>query len=251
MNFSRIRKITVFSALSLFLPFIFNSENGLGQERRLRWVGLFNSEMIAWLENENQMANLCPDTLPSDRKSQCEAERRRPKQWEIGVFAIPSEGTHRIGRIIVTATPGRPLVTSFQESGSSIQRPFQTDLYLEDWGYGPYFHQTIVEQRGPWFLLPKNPFPAPAWINLNDISKEFDTQTVEVGGIYELETKSIVIVAYSQSGIVVRQEQPADMWCRDGDPPPLIPSETVEIKYQDLFDKDGHLKIRIKYVKGC
>ncbi|MBU2499283.1 MAG: hypothetical protein KKE57_10305 [Proteobacteria bacterium] len=251
MKSSRSRFIRGLCTSALFLVFVLLSKDGLSQRKDLRWVGLYNVEMLAWLENENQMARLCPNTLSPEEKRACEAKNRRPKTWEIGVFTSPSTGAERIGKILMTAIPGSPLMAAFQGADASTPIPFQPDLYLEDWGYGPYFHQTVLDQRGPWFLLPKNPLPVPAWINLNDISKDFHIQSFEVGVIYELDGESIVVVTFTQSGILVRAEQPADMWCQEGDPPPLEPAETKEIKYQDLFDKNGHLKMTVKYMKGC
>ena len=244
------RTVPLVSVLILLL--IPLSREGLAQPQHLRWVGLYNAEMLAWLENENRMARLCPNDLSADDKGECEAKYRKPMRWEIGVFTSPSSEAEGIGTIILTAVPGAALRAAFQVAGGPANPvPFQPDLYLEDWGYGPYFHQTALDQRGPWFLLPKNPFPAPAWININDISTEFYIELLQPGVIYQMEGESIVVVAFTRSGLLVREEQPADMWCQEGDPPPLQPAGTKEIKYQDLFDLDGHLKMTLKYMKGC
>ena len=48
-----------------------------------------------------------------------------------------------------------------------------------------------------------------------------------------------------------RLEQDADMWCDSGDPPPLKPWQEIRIPLRDLYTATGHLRLHVKYTRGC
>jgi hypothetical protein len=60
-----------------------------------------------------------------------------------------------------------------------------------------------------------------------------------------------VIVAIERDFIRARPEQPADMWCDSGEPPPLQPWTELRIPRRDLYSPTGHLLLAPSYMKGC
>ena len=257
---NRVKQVEFFLIVALFLSFSINLKKSIAEEKPLLWIGLYNSEMIAWLENENCLQNknceeeLCPGSLSIEERKECEIKNLKPRSWELSVLDVPSNDGKKIGNLIITSIPGKGIKAAFKPTNSSDSISFQPDLFDEDWGYGPYFHQTVLEwKKEGWFLLPKNPLPFPAWINLLEISQEIDSHiiSIEIGQVYQFDDKSIVILDITKTGLLIRLEQPSDMWCEEGDPPPLTPSKPKELKYDNIFDKDGHLKLKIKYKRGC
>jgi hypothetical protein len=61
-----------------------------------------------------------------------------------------------------------------------------------------------------------------------------------------------LFVIGAESGVLrARAEQPADMWCRASSRPPLEPWKELRIPFRDLFTAAGHLRVHIKYTRGC
>ena len=54
---NRIRQVGSFLIVFLFLSFSIHLKKSIAEEKHLLWIGLYNSEMIAWLENENCLQN--------------------------------------------------------------------------------------------------------------------------------------------------------------------------------------------------
>ena len=115
----------------------------------LAWIGLFNNELVGWLENENRLGELCVAEQGSQDWQECRATHMEPKVAVIPVRAAPQVDGKRLGEIVLLAAPGRGLRV-FASAGRVAQR-FIPDLFDEDWGYGPYFHQTILERQNHGF----------------------------------------------------------------------------------------------------
>ena len=49
----------------------------------------------------------------------------------------------------------------------------------------------------------------------------------------------------------LRPEQPADFWCGEGEPPVAEPGGQLRYTRAELSDERGHLRFRLKYLKGC
>ena len=90
----------------------------------------------------------------------------RPKEHSFPVRSAPGDAAPVVGTLVVRAEPGRGLRASYRAGPSASPTEFTPDLFDSDWGYGPYFHQTFLERRGRWFLLPAGPLPEPGWIEL-------------------------------------------------------------------------------------
>ncbi len=213
------------------------------------WVGLWNGEMVRWAENENQIASLCPKALAQEERVKCKAENLAEKVWTIGAYTRPDKNSRKAGEILITVKPGDPFVASFKSPGGEIAQ-FEPDLYDQDWGYGPYFHQTILEQKGDWLEIPLRPFTRSAWIHPGAAIQRMDIIPIRKGPVYELDTQNIVITDIGKETVSYRSENSADMWCNAGAPPKPPAGESKTIRIRELFS-NGHLKLDIKYKRGC
>lgn len=218
------------------------------QEGFRGWVGLHNPERHGWLENENRIGELCADSADP---AACRAEMLAPAVDVYALHAEPDESSAQIGDLLVQATPGRGLTAQFRAAGAETVISFVPDVFLQDWGYGPYFHQTIVEQEGDWFQLPPDPWEAQVWLRRGNETSPSSVIYVQPQDIVEIDGKGLYVVAAEPDALLLRAEQPADLWCREGDPPPLIPDEPTRYSRTDLVDARGHLRMRPKYMKGC
>ena len=218
------------------------------QERFRGWVGLDNPARHGWLENENRIGELCAD---SANREACRKEMLTPAVDVYTLHAEPNQSSPHLGDLLVQATPGRGLTVQFRAAGSATAVSFVPDVFLQDWGYGPYFHQTIARQEGDWFQLPRDPWQVPVWLRRGSEISRPSIIYVRPGDIVEIDGEGMYVVAVERDALLLRAEQPADLWCREGDPPPLIPDAPVRYSRTDLIDVRGHLIVRPKYLKGC
>ena len=100
------------------------------------WLGLFNRDLVEWLENENQLAGLC-STVTSTDSDRCRAQKLAPKIHLVGLRAGPSENAAAAGSLLLVAVPGRGLRSFFVPVTGGVATEFQPDLFDADWGYGP------------------------------------------------------------------------------------------------------------------
>ena len=163
----------------------------------------------------------------------------------------PDSSSHRIGDLIVVVVPGRGLTSHFRVVGAQRSTPFTPDLFLQDWGYGPFFHQTISAQSGNWFRLPRGPWEKEVWVRREGESEQSSMIPLRTGDIIEMKGSSWYVIAAEPDALLLRAEQPADLWCEEGDPPPVTPAEETRFSREELLDSDGHLVVRLKYLKGC
>ena len=212
------------------------------------WIGLHRAEQVGWLENENRIGQLCGG---ADDFDACFSEMMGPAPTVVPLYVEPELSSARIGYLIVIAVPGRGLSAHFLATEADAATLVTPDLFLRDWGYGPpYFHQTFTRRVGTWFQLPPGPWEAPVWI---DRASDAGPSILEVhaGDIIELQGRGMYVVSADRDELSLRPEQPADMWCREGEPPPLAPHQPTVYSRAELLDDAGHLMIRPKYMKGC
>ncbi len=211
------------------------------------WVGLYSHDMVAWLENENQLQKLCPGN--ASEASRCREATMAPKLLVINLYSGPDPKAGSRGSILVQATPGVGLRFFFVRMTGGAPVEFEADFTVRDWGYGPFFHQTYLDRRGDWFQLPEDPFPQGTWFNARDLGGDPDIRLVE--GIVESPQGHLLILGREEGIIRARLEQPADMWC-DSDPaPPLTPWKELRIPTAEFYDAKGHLIVSPAYPKGC
>ena len=216
------------------------------------WIGLYTPALIEWLENENRMNELCSHTradTPTWRE--CRDERLRPKQDVIPLWSAPHATATPEGSLVIQAMPGRGLRAYYRPPHGGPVTEFVPDLFDPDWGYGPYFHQTFLERRGTWLLLPAAPFPRPAWVNLRDFADDLQVRLLKIGEIIKAPGGDLVVLGMERGVLRARPEQEADMWCKAGNPPPLKPALEVRIPLEELYSPTGHLLVGIKYTRGC
>jgi hypothetical protein len=174
------------------------------------WVGLYSDRLIEWLENENRLAELCqPLAGKLAEHERCKAEKLQSRRFVVTLRRAPDASASAAGSLVLLATPGNGLRFFYMPTPNEAPREFDPDLNLKDWGYGPYFHQTYLERRGSWFLLPQDPFPAGTWINARDLDGE--PHVLEAEGIVTSPMGSLVILAVEADFLRARHEQPGDM----------------------------------------
>lgn len=86
-----------------------------------------------------------------------------------------------------------------------------------------------------------------------DLGREGQGTLISVGSgdIIELAGHGNYVVEAGPDVLVLRDEQPADMWCEAGDPPPLVVAALRRVSRKDLSDSVGHLVFRPRHLKGC
>jgi hypothetical protein len=227
------------------------AEHPSGQ-REMGWVGLYNAALVDWLENENRLNERCSDAIAgSPKRRDCRDEMMKPKQYSIRLRSAPQDSATSEGALVIVATPGQGLRAYYRPVGGGPMAGFVPDLFDADWGYGPYFHQTFLERQGTWFLLPAVPLPRPAWIDASEFTNEADVRGLTIGDVIKTPRGDLVVLGLERGVLRARPEQDADMWCKEGDPPPLKPSMEIRIPVEELYAATGHLLVGIKYMRGC
>ena len=216
------------------------------------WVGLYTNALIDWLENENRLNSLCAHTASGTaQRDECRKEMLKPRLYEIQLRKEPHANAMSAGTIVVEATPGRGLRAFYRPAPGAVTTEFVPDLYDVDWGYGPYFHQTFLDQRGSWFLLPAAPLPRPAWVNPSEFGNNANVRMLRVEDIVTTPSGDLFVLGIEAGAIRARAEQEVDMWCEEGDPPPLQAHKEILIEADELYSETGHLLVHIKYTRGC
>lgn len=124
-------------------------------------MGLYNTNLIEWLENENRLTTLCNEhSGQAYELDRCRAEKLLPRPYLVPLRAGPKASAKSAGFLLLLAAPGKGMRFFYVSPSGGIAREFEPDLTMQDWGYGPYFHQTYLDRRGDWFLLPEDPVPA-------------------------------------------------------------------------------------------
>ncbi len=216
--------------------------------REPAWVGLYNFELLGWLENENRLSELCKAPEGSAEWHDCRQAKMEPQVQVVTVRSGPSVEAAVVGTVVLVALPGRGLRAFASSSGRASA--FTPDLYDSDWGYGPHFHQTILDREGSWFRLPIDALPG-AWVNSAEWTSEVDVRTVNERDILRTSGGDMFVLGMEEGVLRVRPEQEADMWCETGDPPPLKPWTEIRIPFAELYDGKGHLLLATKYMRGC
>jgi hypothetical protein len=198
---------------------------------RIGWIGLYSPALVEWLES--------PDA------------KGRTRELVIKLRAAPSKRAAARGEIVVVATPGRGLEAYYRASARAPKKPFVPDLYDSDWGYGPHFHQTFLRRHRGWYQLPADPLPQPAWIDGAALGGDVPVRLLGAEDIISAPQGDLVVLGVEGNLLRARPEQEGDMWCRAGEAPPLEPAEELRIPLRELYGPSGHLRIRLKYLRGC
>lgn len=162
----------------------------------------------------------------------------------------PSTGAPSAGRIRVVFEPDEGIHTTWLPPEGGAELPLWPDVH-DSGGDDPWHHQTVLEVRGSWALLPADPFPAPVWVDFSALPGPPLPASVEEGMILVSPRGDVVVLEVLGDGLRVRAEQPADRWCDGGHPPPLEPADPFVLRGGELRDDHGHLRVRPKYTRGC
>ena len=118
----------------------------------LAWVGLFNSDLIGWLENENRLNDLCPASITAaEARDQCRGAMLKPRIFLATLRMAPDASAPSGGSMLLVAEPGQGMRFYYIRPDGGQAREFTPDVYLADWGYGPSYHQTL--SRSTWRLV--------------------------------------------------------------------------------------------------
>jgi hypothetical protein len=249
-----------FLALSLVLATACAGQNGGGETQTsadgrtaisadgIGWVGLFAPDMVGWLENQNQIEPLCA-AFPRESTEwyKCRDTHLTPKVHVMRLRTAPAREASSAGDLIIGAIPGQGFHAAYVGPDGGAAAPVSPDLFDGDFGYGPYFHKTIVERRGSWIRLPEMPFPKGVWLDTSGLPVLW----LEPGEIVESPLGDLYVIAVTGRTVRARHEQARDMWCEAGDPPPVGEFQEIRLGPAELFTEAGNLKLSIKYTRGC
>jgi len=216
------------------------------------WVGLFDDELVTWLENENRLVELCSGfATDSGPWHSCREEKLSPKVHVVRLRNAPSKEAPHRGDLVVVALPGKGLRSLYVDARGGAATSFSPDLVDVDWGYGPYFHETVAERRGSWVRLPEAPFPKGTWLDTSELGSESSMLWLDAGRIVTSPFGDLYIIGVEKDVVRARPEQAGDMWCEGGPRPPAAPFKELRLGAKELYNPTGHLTLRIKYTRGC
>jgi hypothetical protein len=220
-------------------------------QERVGWVALFNEDLVRWLENGSQNERFCgaPSVDRIMAWEKCSGAYLAPKVRVWWLRTAPTNTSDAAGDLVVVAIPGKGLHGYYVAPAGGEAVRFVPDLFDSDTGYGPpYYHQTVVERRLGWVRLPASPFPSSAWLDTSELIPD-PFEWLEPGAIVESPLGSLFILEVAPDLILAREEQDNDNLC---DPkPPVTPFKTLRLSRADIYTPDGHLRLRIKYTRGC
>jgi hypothetical protein len=231
-------------------------------------------EMDKWAQNEYQTRKLLKKCGSYSSACFIENIKGQEDKWKIAkIYSVPDSKSKVLGELMVVVRDSQWLGfgIDFIEVTKNKRKKWINDV--GDWGYGidhyvidskgrPPKHDT--SSKGKWVLLPENPFPKGAWLNVEEVD----------GRVYSLKNRLVAfpsIIALNLTAsrkeeisdgiyfikeitdgeVIFRPEIPSDMPCGE-DPVDPPKSEIIfyEVSIQDLYI-DGHLILSPAYPKGC
>jgi hypothetical protein len=201
-------------------------------------IALYNRQLLDRLENKNNISEIC-----SARDLDCSKSALAPVANHLDVYSRPDGSV--IASLIIVYTPGEGLSAQLT-SNKEVYR-FTPIIHDTDSGYGFWFHATLLVSEGVWhkIVLPEI---GRGWIKVPDPEI---LSLAEEGKIYSIRKRNVAVLKHDMSAIVIRDEQPADMWCNEGQPPSLEPYAERTLRLEELYDSNCELLIRPAYTRGC
>jgi hypothetical protein len=215
----------------------------------IAWLGLYNESLVEWLDNQSLLGELCR-AAPTTETGECRDENMKSRRHVVPLRAAPDKAARVVGELVIQATLGEGL-SAYYRSPTHGEKEFVPDLFDADWGYGPFFHQTVLERRGAWFRLPSVPFSNAVWLNASDLGSQPDVRALTVGDIVRFRGRDLVFLGVARGIARMRPEQRGDMWCEEGEPPVEKPAPEIGIRVEKLYGPTGRLLVDIKYKRGC
>lgn len=201
-------------------------------------VSLLKKTFLGWINNENRLNEMCPT-----RDEDCITNALLAKIDKIPVYDHPYGKA--IAHLEVTYAPRQAITVALIKEGKVF--PFTPPIYDGDWGYGPWFHATLLDQNGVWKNIAL-PSIQNGWVELPEAEI---LQLTDTENVYSLKDRHIVILKSNETSLIIRDEQPADMWCEGGTPPPLTPFKKQTVLINQVYDDQCNLLLSIPYTRGC
>ncbi len=205
----------------------------------LTLLPLYAMAQVDRLENENRLDLLCPPNAKA-----CRAVALAPSHDSIMVYGAPDGKP--VGELVITYTPGQGMAAVMRHDGQ--ETAYIPTVFDMDWGYGPWFHATVLDRRDGWYRIAL-PFVGAGWVTLPDA--EVMELAADTGRVYRIGDSEVMILGMEGSDVVMRDAQPADMWCADGTPPALFAFDKVRVPVGSLYTDACGLMLRPAYLRGC
>lgn len=202
-------------------------------------VPLFKTDLVGRLENENLLETLC-----ATGDQACQKQALSSYTDEMPVFDAPDGKI--IATLSITYTPGKGITANVAQDEKTAS--FMPPIYDGDWGYGPWFHATLLDQQGSWKKVVLAPFIQGGWIDMPGIDA---VELSEPENVYALGERNIVVLSKAEASLTIRDEQPSDMWCAAGDPPTLTPFKEEVLTLNDIYDESCTIRLKPAYTRGC
>jgi len=227
-------------------------------------------EEVLELQRQRQA---CIDSSPEYLRSR-EIVQETPDEFQLDVFSAPDSASEQLGTIWIRRVPDvvgpEQLAFTYQREGGP-EAAWTLDRTQSD-GYGGYFH-TVLEQRGDWVGLPAEPFPVPVWIDWRAtfesapevesifegiyMMTDVEAEPLGLGGPRTWDEPGVVFLRSARDRVWFRLETPSDMQCLPSDDAdgPSEPGPDADAEHSlpidDILDERGHLRLRVKYERGC
>lgn len=180
---------------------------------------------------------------------ECVEATLSPKITVLPIFPTYSS-EEPFGLILIRYSPGESINSSYipLPSSSGYIHHFIPDMYDSDWGYGLYFHQTVLEQNGDWYRINIPISAKTGWVQVPDARIISFTE----GDFVTLENVHYVITNIQEARIIIRKEQNIDMECEKDNNIPLNDNfSTLTLPLTELYDKSCALMLKPTYTRGC
>ena len=177
------------------------------------------------------------------------------RSWEIDLYQQSDRTSKHVGTIQIefSRAPTQGFKAFFQKTASTSPLfMISPHLYDPDWGYGPYFHLTILDRADGLVKVQFSDDIGAVW---GDFQKTFGSKNIvfhylDRGGIFSYSGDSIVIERLNNDSLIVRKEQPADMAC-GSDHLQFTPYKTYLIHKKDWITPAGRSMFNEIYTRGC
>jgi len=215
----------------------------------------------------------CFDSSPEYLRSR-EIVQETPDEFQLDVFSAPDSTAERLGTIWIRRVPDvvgpEQFAFTYQPEGGP-EAAWTLDRAQSD-GYGGYYH-TVLEQRGDWLALPADPFPVPVWIDWRatfesaaevesifegiHMMTDVEAELLGLDGPRTWDEPGAVFLRSERDRVWFRLETPSDMQCLGPDDadgpsdPGLDAAAEHSLPIGDILDERGHLRLRVKYERGC
>gem|GEM_PF-2502006 len=237
-------------------------------ELRPGWILLAPMEAFGWAENRNRMMDLCRHDRRPEEETEAACYRRilHPRTWILPLHEGPGPSTPSLGSLIIVATPGEPVRPMVLPEGEVEAVPFDLDIYDPDFGYGPWFHQTLLAEEDGWYLVPAEPLGGPVWVGLEQAIPRPEIFRLQPDWIYQTRGElagrpgvaspdgATTLVSVETDGVLLRPRLHRDMPCGLDEPEEeqdVADPVPVRVPFADLYDESGRLLLRIRYTRGC